>query len=401
MTSRLRRFAERWRAPETLLSRFRALLLLVLIAAPLALASRPASAAGIGETIEVTDLAGRTVTVKRGVRRMILGEGRQIYGLAVLDKDDPFRRVAGWKDDLKQNDPDAWRKYKAKFPHAESIADFGNPYSGDFSVEKVIALDADVVVLDLGNYFKARETGLITKLEKANIPTVFIDWREDPSQNTLPSLILLGRIMARESEALAFADFYLRQMRLVYTRVGNLRESERPLVFMERAAGYNPNNCCATWGSTNFGKFVEDAGGRNWGSRFFSGSSGGDVNPEKILADDPDFYFMTGANWSEAVPNTTAVLLGYEADAGKVQERIKALMTRPGMPLLKAAKQKRVLALYHQFYNSPYAFVAVQAMARMLHPERFKDVDPEKTWEELHRRFLPVTPGGVFWAAMQ
>ena len=110
--------------------------------------------------------------------------------------------------------------------------------------------------------------------------------------------MLLGRIMDREEEALAFADFYLRQMRLVYTRVGKLKEKERPLVFMERAAGYNPNSCCSTWGPTNFGKFVEEAGGRNWGSRFFSSTSGGDVNVEKILADDPDFYLMTGANWS-------------------------------------------------------------------------------------------------------
>ena len=27
---------------------------------------------------------------------------------------------------------------------------------------------------------------------------------------------------------------------------------------MERAAGYNPNSCCSTWGATNFGKFVEE-----------------------------------------------------------------------------------------------------------------------------------------------
>jgi iron complex transport system substrate-binding protein len=399
MTSRFRPFADGSLVPATGSSVLHLAALLIIVI--FALAPAPARAAGLGETIEVTDLAGRTVTLKRDVRRMILGEGRQVYALAVLDKEDPFRRVVGWKDDLKQNDPDAWRRYKARFPHAEAIADFGNPYSGDFSVEKVIALDGDVVVLDLGNYFKAIETGLITKLEKANIPTVFIDWREDPSQNTLPSLILLGRIMARESEALAFADFYLGQMRLVYTRVGNLRESERPLVFMERAAGYNPNNCCSTWGSTNFGKFVEEAGGRNWGSRFFSGSSGGDVNPEKILADDPDFYFMTGANWSESVPNTTAVLLGYEAEPQKVQQRIKALMARPGLSLLKAARQKRVLALYHQFYNSPYSFVAVQAMAKTLHPDRFKDVDPQATWDELHRRFLPITPVGVFWTEMK
>jgi len=372
-----------------------------LLAVLLPARAAPAQAAGLAETVEVTDLAGRNVRVKKGVGRMILGEGRQLYGLAVLDRDDPFKRVVGWRDDLKVNDPDAWRKYRAKFPHAESIADFGNPYASDFSAEKAIALDADVVVLDLGNYFKAQETGLIGKLEKVNIPVVFIDWREDPSQNTVPSLLLLGRIMDREKEALAFADFYLRQTRLVYTRVGNLKEKDRPLVFMERAAGYNPNTCCSTWGATNFGKFVEEAGGRNWGSRFFSSTSGGDVNVEKIVANDPDFYLMTGANWGESVKSSIAAPFGYEATEDKVQARMKALMDRPGLALLRAAREKRVMALYHQFYNSPYSFVAVQAIAKTLHPERFKDVDPAKTWEELHAKFLPVSPSGIFWATLQ
>jgi iron complex transport system substrate-binding protein len=358
-------------------------------------------APGAAETVEVTDLAGRVVRVKKGVSRMILGEGRQLYGLSVLDRGDPFKRVVGWRDDLKVNDPDAWRKYKAKFPHAEKIADLGNPYAGDFNTEKVIALDADVVVLDLGNYFKAKETGLIEKLEKVNIPVVFIDWREDPSQNTLPSLILLGRIMDREKEALAFADFYLRQMRLVYTRVGNLKDKDRPLVFMERAAGFNPNLCCSTWGATNFGKFVEDAGGRNWGSRFFSTTSGGDVNVEKIVVDDPDFYLMTGANWAEANPNSTAAPMGYEATDEVVQSRLKALMGRSGLALLRATREKNVMVLYHQFYNSPYSFIAVQAIAKTLHPDRFKDVDPKATWEELHAKVLPVPPSGVFWATLQ
>jgi iron complex transport system substrate-binding protein len=358
----------------------------------------PARAA---ETVTVTDLAGRTVTVKKGVNRMILGEGRQLYGLAVLDRDDPFRRVVGWRDDLKVNDPDSWRKYKAKFPGAAEIADLGNPYASDFSIEKIIALDAEVVVLDLGNFFRARETGLIATLEKVNIPIVFIDWREDPSQNTIPSLMLLGRIMNRDAEAMAFADFYLRQMRLVYTRVGQLKEKDRPLVFMERAAGYNPNSCCSTWGSTNFGKFVEEAGGRNWGSRFFSSTSGGDVNVEKIVADDPDYYLMTGANWSEGVPASKAVPLGYEAKPDVVQARLKALMERPGVALLRAAKDKRAMALYHQFYNSPYSFVAVQAIAKELHPDLFKDVDPQATWEELHAKFLPVAPSGVFWVVLK
>ena len=53
-------------------------------------------------------------------------------------------------------------------------------------------------------------------------------------------------------------------------------------------------------------------------------------------------------------------------------------MQRAGLSLCsRPTKDKRVMALYHQFYNSPYSFVAVQAMAKALHPDRFKDVDPQ------------------------
>ena len=76
-------------------------------------------------------------------------------------------------------------------------------------------------------------------------------------------------------------------------------------------------------------------------------------------------------------------------------------MERSGLSLLRATREKRVIVLYHQFYNSPYSFVAVQAIAKMLHPDRFKDVDPKATWEELHAKFLPVTPSGLFWATLQ
>ncbi len=41
--------------------------------------------------ITVTDIVGRTVTVKAPVERMILGEGRQLYIVAMLEPDNPFR----------------------------------------------------------------------------------------------------------------------------------------------------------------------------------------------------------------------------------------------------------------------------------------------------------------------
>jgi iron complex transport system substrate-binding protein len=186
----------------------------LLLAAALAmLVALPATAA---ETITVTDLAGRTVQVPKQAKRAILGEGRMLYATVVLDKDKPFAQLAAVGDDLPKFDPDTWNRYLARFPEAKSVPLIGAAASSDFSVEKALQLDVDVLIVTLGFLDKISESGIVETLEKAGVPTVFVDFRERPTQNTVPSMLLLGRIFGREAEAHAFVDFYMQQMRRVY-----------------------------------------------------------------------------------------------------------------------------------------------------------------------------------------
>lgn len=351
------------------------------------------------ETITVTDLAGRTVTVPHGAKKAILGEGRMFYATVVLDKDKPFEQLAAVGDDLARFDPDTWNRYLERFPEAKNVPQIGAAASADFSVEKALQLDVDVLIVTLGFYDKIREMGIIDKLEKAGVPTVFVDFRERPTQNTVPSMLLLGRIFAKEAAAQSFVDFYMQQMRRVYNVTSRIPADKRPLVFAEQAGGLDPAKCCRAFGNFNFGEFVSEAGGLNWGSRFFSGT-GGDVNPEKILVDDPAYYLVTGANWSKSNPGNKAVWLGYEMTEAQAKAQLKGLTTRPGFPELSAVKNNRVMAAYHQFYQSPYHFVAIQAIAKWLHPDKFADLDPAATFRELHERFLPIKVGGVFWTTL-
>ncbi|MGX9415721.1 ABC transporter substrate-binding protein [Vibrio sp. RC27] len=349
------------------------------------------------DVIQVTDIAGRKVSLDpEKIDNIVLGEGRLTYSLALLDKENPLERVVGWKDDLIQYDPDAYRKYLKAFPQIANIANLGSPYTGDYSLEKIITLDTDLFILNLGNLLKAQESGLLTKLEKAGIKVVFVDFRQRPTQNTVPSLLMLGKVLNREKEANEFIDYYVEQMRVVSSVVLAKQPEERPIVFIERAAGYNPDKCCSTFGAANLGRLVDEAGGINWGSRKISGFSGS-VNPEVIFSDKLDYIIGTGANWAEANPNTQAVLLGYEATSELAQERLQALADRKGWPELEAVKSKHFYSMYHQFYNSPYHFIALQTFAKWFYPEDFKDLDTTANFIELHDRFLPIDFSGVFW----
>ncbi|MEL7181164.1 MAG: ABC transporter substrate-binding protein [Pseudomonadota bacterium] len=352
------------------------------------------------EALTLTDIAGREVTLPDTPSRIILGEGRMMYAIAPLATDDPFENIVGWKDDLILYDPDAFRRFEAAFPEDTArMVNFGNPYFGDFSIEAVLENEADLLILDLGNLFKAEETGLIEKLDDAGVPVVFIDFRRDPTANTVPSMLMLGRILGEEARAAEFIDFYLSEMRKVTNVVQSLPVDEKPLVFMENAAGWNPEYCCNTFGSFNYGRFIELAGGRNYGSEMFAGYSS-EVSFEGLIAADPDVLLGTGANWSEARPEVTATLLGYDADPADNIARIQALADRNGFKDLRAVQDGRMHSIYHQFYNSPYHFIAIQQLAKWIHPDDFGDLDPEATLTTLHDRFMPFETGGQFWVSL-
>jgi len=353
------------------------------------------------QNIEVTDIAGRTVSLDPDkIKKIVLGEGRLTYSLALLDKENPLGRVVGWKDDLIKYDPDAYRKYLAAFPAIKDIENLGSPYAGDFSLEKIITLNTDLFILNLGNLLKAQESGLLVKLEKAGIKVIFVDFRQRPTQNTIPSLLMLGKVLGKEANANKFVDYYVNQMRKVSAVVLQKKAEDRPIVFIEKAAGFNPDKCCSTFGAANLGRLVDEAGGINWGSRKFPGFSG-KVNPEAIFTEKLDYIIGTGANWAEAKPNTAAVLFGYEATQEQAQLRLKALSERKGWPELEAVKSKHFYSIYHQFYNSPYHFIALQTFAKWFYPEDFKDLDPNANFKELHDKFLPIDLSGVFWQKLK
>ena len=352
------------------------------------------------ETITVTDIAGRVVEVEKNPSKVVIGEGRMIYSIALLDQDDPFQRIVGWKDDMIKFDPDAYRKYLDAYPKIADLPSFGSPYTDEWNLEAVISQDTEVVLMNLGNLLKAQESGIIEKLDEAGIATIFVDFRQDPTQNTMPSLQLLGRIFDKREQADAFGDYYQAQMKLIYSRVQGIADEDKPIVFIERAAGYNPGKCCNTFGAANLGRLVDLSGGRNWGSLKSPGFSTA-VSLEAIFADDPEVIIGTGGNWAEANPATEAVLFGYEANQVAVQERLAVLAAREGWPELSAVKNGRFHSVYHQFYNSPYHFVAMQAFAKWLHPDLFADVDPNATMKELHDEFLPIGYSGVFWGSLK
>lgn len=116
---------------------------------------------------------------------------------------------------------------------------------------------------------------------------------------------------------------------------------------------------------------------------------------------DPDVVLVTGANWSLYSPGGDWVNLGPGADAQEGHARLQRLMQRPAYRTLRAVREQQVYAIWHPFYDNPYYFIALQRVAKWLHPELFASLDPEATFRELHERFLPVPYQSGYWLSLK
>lgn len=346
------------------------------------------SAAASAATL--TDLAGRQVQVPDKVERILLGEGRMIYSLSLLEGKHPFARVAGWQGDFRGLDVQGYGAFHRAFPEAEKIPLVGGTSADTFSVEKALAVHPDLAIMALsGGHGPSPDSEAVKQLEAAGVAVIFVDFSDHPLSNTVPSMRLLGQALGREQQAQAFIDFYQRSLARVTDTLAQAGQLEQPTIFIDMLAGLQ--DCCGSPGTGNFGEMIKLAGGRNIADGRIPGPIG-TLNVEYILSSDPDVYVATGV----FAAGQGGVTLGYSATLQQAHDSLRQAAQRPPLNELRAVRQGNVHGLWHIFYDSPEHLVAVQALAQWLHPQLFKDLDPDQTRRELYQRFMPIPASGVF-----
>ena len=335
----------------------------------------------------VTDLLGRTVNIKLPVQRVILGEGRQLYLVAMLDKENPAQRIVAWRKDLIQSDPATWQQYRQQFPQLEKIPTFGGSEQGTFDIEQAINLKPDVIIMNIDARNAIIDSGYEVALASAGIPIIYVDFRYDPIAHIPPTVKLFGELFGKSDRAEAYLKFRDSELRRVISRVSKLQEP-LPKVFLERLGGYS-EECCMTFGKGSFGRFVKLAGGDNIAANLAPGSFF-TINPEKVIALNPDIVILTSGNFQAFVPGGRWIPLGPGVNTEESRHKLAWFTTRPAYANSTARRNNAFFAIWHQFYNSPYDVIAIQQLAKWIHPQLFEDLDPDDTFRRLHQKFLPV-----------
>jgi iron complex transport system substrate-binding protein len=350
--------------------------------------------------VTVTDVAGRTITINSQPENIALSTGRLMPLLEIMYQKDAIKHLVVWRDDMRLSAPSMYSNYTKMYPELKNLMKIGKIQTSEFDTERFINMThkPDLFVVDLANIKIAEEKGLLKKLDKAGIKVLAVDFREHPIKNTLQSVTSLATALGRKEQGQHFADYYQEHIKAITDTIASLPESEKhKKVFIERAAGYN-TSCCRTFATGNMGAYIPYLGATNIAEKPLKGAVTGQMSAESIIVDQPDVYIMQSTGWIDKDGNATAgIPLGYgPVHKDGIKKATSELMNRPFLKATKAYQNHDVYSIYMPFYNSPYNLVAIEYFAKWLHPEQFKDLDPEHTFEEMNLRFGHRKVAGIF-----
>ncbi|HBH67706.1 ABC transporter substrate-binding protein [Erwinia persicina] len=356
----------------------------------LLLAAMPCLAFATTYPVTVTDMDGQKLVIQHPPQRVILQDGRDILNLALLDREDPFKRVVAWNNLLKKQDTGSWEMLKKRWPEADKILDMGFSDQGEVNLETVIARKPDLMIAQLRAKPALQQTGVLDQLSALKIPVLFVDDELHPVKNTAASVTLLGTVLDQEARAKAYTDYYTQKLNAVQAAVKDV--SPKPRVFVEPIAGIGGGGaCCFTHGHNGWGALIEATGAKNIGSDLLPGTSG-TIAVEKVISLNPDYYVMSGSKrGGKASP---VIPLGYNTDISEIKASFDHLRDRTGVKDIPAVKAGRVAAVYHHFYNHPYNIIGIEMLAKDFYPQQFSQTNPTADYHHIIRTFtqLPDEP---------
>lgn len=347
--------------------------------------------------IEITDVTGRTVTLKKPAERVVLqwsGAGGPFFTISALMGKDTPKVIAGMDTSLQDYRADMWKHFTTEMPELAKIPVVGTIGDKTFNAEQVVALNPDVIFIpvDLKDQY---ESDAKAKMDAAGIQTIYIDYHAEKLESHQKSIEAIGKALGKEERAAEISKFYTDRVTRVLDRVSKINKP-KPTVYLE--VGMN--------GPEEFGNSFSS--NYSWGA--LATMAGADVitkdvikktspiNPEFILEKNPDIIMIMGSYWPK---KPTSMRLGFEATEASSQELLKAFTTeRQGWSELKAVENKQVYSAHHGLPREVFDAAVFEYLAKTFYPEEFADVDPEATLKEFYDKFLPYSYSGIWFMHM-
>ncbi|TQR30970.1 iron ABC transporter substrate-binding protein [Campylobacter sp. MIT 99-7217] len=342
----------------------------------------------LAKEVVIKDLLNREVKINLPAKRIVIGFYYTDF-LAVGGAK-AFDNVVGFvKDAWAVYMPPSYERYSKIIPRLKDLGDVGDPQFGHFSLEKLISLKPDLVILADWQY-EILKTEL-EKLQNLNIPVVVISYNQETlAQHTLSTQIL-GKLLNQEKRAEEIIAFYSSRLKAVQEKIAKAK-LKKPRIYIE-FGNKGPNELSFTFGKDMWGSLALLAGGDNIAAPFVD--KWAVMNKEQVIASNPEVIIITGRE-TELKKNAEAMVMGIGIEKNEALKRLEGFKKRKGFENLDAVKNKRFYALYHRASTTMSDIASVEFIAKMLYPSLFKELDPIKTYEDFHKQFMPLMPEGTY-----
>ena len=184
--------------------------------------------------IEITDVTGQKVTLKKPAERVVVqwsASGGAFLTMAALTGKNVTNLIVGIDPSLSKYRTDMWNHFKADLPELEKIPLIGAVNEKTFDTEKVVSLNPDVIFIPL--YMKEPyESDVKPKLDAAGIPTVYIDYHAEKLENHQRSIEAIGKALGKEERAAELKQFYTDHVTKVTDRINKISKP-KPKVYIE------------------------------------------------------------------------------------------------------------------------------------------------------------------------
>lgn len=324
------------------------------------------------------DTSGKELTLDIPVEKVVVINRNTAEAIKLLGAGD---RIIATGDTVTKNNP---------YLGFQSLPDVGE--TGQVNLETILSLKPQVVFA----YTNRPDQKLEEKLEPAGIKVVRIN-------NYLPDQMdaeweLLGKLFGEEEKAARFLEWKHAIERIPAERIGAIEEKDMKNVlalsvgFLNSSGGYRIFPSQSLGGKPGVGEGYatilaggKDAADLQWNPAETSTTIM--VDEEYVLKREPDVITLHGT-W----------IGGYQAsDSKPLQEAFANILSISSLEKLKAGKHRDVYFFHTNFIGSDKQYIGTLQLAKILHPDRFADVDPEAYAQQYFEEWLGVPYQGIWY----
>ncbi|MBZ7980672.1 ABC transporter substrate-binding protein [Campylobacter sp. RM12642] len=337
--------------------------------------------------ITFKDVTGNEITLNTPVNRIALGF--YYTDFLAVGGEKSFDKVVGFSKAVwSEWSPISWQMYLDVMPNLDKIADFGEAESGTLSIEKILELEPDVLVLAKWQYDTLKDT--LNPIKLANIPIIVVDYHEGKLQNHEISTKIFGILTNQEKRAEEIMNNYKSRLELIQARTKDIKNKVK--VYIEYGIN-GPSDNGVTYSHYMWGSLIDKANAKSIADGFIK--TWGAINPEEIIVQDPEVIIIAGRE-SELKKNKTSMVMGNNISFDEANNRLRGFSNRTTWQDLNAVKNHRIYGGYHSMLRTLGDIFMLEFVAKAAYPELFSDINPSDDYINYHKKYLPIIPDGTF-----